>query len=173
MKKLLVSLSILTLLCIVLLPFDNAEARQGCCSHHGGVCGCHCCDGTSLSATCAPYYPQCSATNNEPLPLPPTPTPIPIPTPTPTPTPTPQPLIQQTETKQPETTQQPPVQQSEEPQTETEKESAEQNTGNNSIDSNKLLAELPKENNGGSIWWWVIGIGVVGYLFYTFRKRKE
>jgi len=32
-------------------------ARSGCCSHHGGVCGCGCCDGTSLSATCAPYYP--------------------------------------------------------------------------------------------------------------------
>ena len=36
------------------------SARSGCCSHHGGVCGCGCCDGTSLSATCAPYYPQCS-----------------------------------------------------------------------------------------------------------------
>lgn len=36
------------------------EARQGCCSHHGGVCGCECCDGSSLSATCAPYYPECS-----------------------------------------------------------------------------------------------------------------
>jgi hypothetical protein len=37
------------------------EARSGCCSHHGGVCGCGCCDGTSLSATCAPYYPECSS----------------------------------------------------------------------------------------------------------------
>lgn len=37
------------------------EARSGCCSHHGGVCGCGCCDGTSLSTTCAPYYPQCNA----------------------------------------------------------------------------------------------------------------
>jgi hypothetical protein len=35
-------------------------ARSGCCSHHGGVCGCGCCDGTSLSATCAPYYPSCN-----------------------------------------------------------------------------------------------------------------
>lgn len=35
-------------------------ARSGCCSHHGGVCGCGCCDGTGLSDTCAPYYPQCS-----------------------------------------------------------------------------------------------------------------
>jgi hypothetical protein len=34
-------------------------ARQGCCSHHSGVCGCHCCDGTPLSTTCAPYYPNC------------------------------------------------------------------------------------------------------------------
>lgn len=38
----------------------NAEARSGCCSYHGGVCGCGCCDGTPLSSTCAPYYPQCS-----------------------------------------------------------------------------------------------------------------
>jgi hypothetical protein len=35
-------------------------ARSGCCSHHGGICGCGCCDGTSLSTTCAPYYPSCS-----------------------------------------------------------------------------------------------------------------
>ena len=37
------------------------NARQGCCSHHDGVCGCGCCDGTSLSATCAPYYPNCNS----------------------------------------------------------------------------------------------------------------
>ncbi len=37
-----------------------AEARKGCCSHHGGVCGCSCCDGSPLSATCAPYYPNCN-----------------------------------------------------------------------------------------------------------------
>lgn len=39
-------------------------ARSGCCSHHGGVCGCGCCDGTDLSATCAPYYPQCNRAPN-------------------------------------------------------------------------------------------------------------
>ena len=39
-------------------------ARSGCCSHHGGVCGCGCCDGSSLSATCAPYYPSCQSTGN-------------------------------------------------------------------------------------------------------------
>jgi hypothetical protein len=39
--------------------FTFVEARSGCCSHHGGVCGCGCCDGTSLSTTCAPYYPNC------------------------------------------------------------------------------------------------------------------
>ena len=36
------------------------EARRGCCSHHGGVCGCSCCDGSFLSATCLPYYPSCN-----------------------------------------------------------------------------------------------------------------
>ena len=38
---------------------DAALARGGCCSHHGGVCGCRCCDGTPLSSKCAPYYPSC------------------------------------------------------------------------------------------------------------------
>lgn len=38
-----------------------AQARSGCCSHHGGVCGCGCCcDGSGLSAKCAPYYPKCN-----------------------------------------------------------------------------------------------------------------
>lgn len=44
---------------LLLVAFNLAEARQGCCSWHGGVCGCGCCDGTPLSATCAPYYPEC------------------------------------------------------------------------------------------------------------------
>lgn len=38
----------------------EAEARRGCCSGHSGVCGCACCDGTPLSAKCAPYYPNCA-----------------------------------------------------------------------------------------------------------------
>ena len=29
-----------------------AQAKRGCCSHHGGVCGNRCCDGTPLSAKC-------------------------------------------------------------------------------------------------------------------------
>lgn len=57
MKKLLL-LSIITLLFFVALP-NNVEARSGCCSWHGGVCGCQCCDGTPLSSTCLPYYPEC------------------------------------------------------------------------------------------------------------------
>lgn len=47
-------LSTVAFLTVVL--FQVSGARQGCCSHHGGVCGCGCCDGTPLSATCAPYY---------------------------------------------------------------------------------------------------------------------
>jgi len=43
------------------LSFSTVDARSGCCSHHKGVCGCRCCDGTSLSSTCAPYYPSCSS----------------------------------------------------------------------------------------------------------------
>ena len=52
---------LLIFLFIVVIVFPlNTNARSGCCSHHSGVCGCRCCDGTLLSATCAPYYPQCS-----------------------------------------------------------------------------------------------------------------
>jgi len=124
MKKLLTLLLILTILFFILTPLITVEARQGCCSHHGGVCGCHCCDGTSLSATCAPYYPQCSTKT------------------------TPQ--------------HEPPGSEYEPPASK-----------NDLPASEKYTAEIPKESSGGSIWWWVIGIGVVGYLFYTFRKRKE
>lgn len=46
---------------IVFLPALTTDARSGCCSWHGGVCGCGCCDGTPLSATCAPYYPECNS----------------------------------------------------------------------------------------------------------------
>jgi len=44
---------------VILFPL-NADARSGCCSWHGGVCGYRCCDGTALSTTCAPYYPNCN-----------------------------------------------------------------------------------------------------------------
>ncbi len=37
----------------ILFPLSQvAEARRGCCSHHGGVCSNQCCDGTQLSAKC-------------------------------------------------------------------------------------------------------------------------
>jgi len=42
--------------CAEAAPVDNLLAKAGCCSWHGGVCGCSggralCCDGT-LSPTC-------------------------------------------------------------------------------------------------------------------------
>ena len=44
--------------CLASLQSNNTEPRQGCCSWHGGECGCNyatgrviCCDGT-LSPTC-------------------------------------------------------------------------------------------------------------------------
>ena len=54
-------MKILIIIFIVATFSVSAFARSGCCSHHGGVCGCSCCDGQSLSATCAPYYPSCSS----------------------------------------------------------------------------------------------------------------
>jgi len=71
MRKVIFLFSLLGIFCI---PFF-VSARSGCCSWHGGVCGCGCCDGTSLSATCAPYYPECYS--YDPLP---TYDPLPIPT---------------------------------------------------------------------------------------------
>lgn len=57
---------------LFLLP-TGVEARSGCCSWHGGVCGCECCDGTSLSDTCAPYYPECNENDEEDIYVPPAP----------------------------------------------------------------------------------------------------
>lgn len=72
---------ILPALILFFLSVSSVSARSGCCSHHGGVCGCGCCDGSSLSDTCAPYYSQCS----QPVYVVPTPTPVPVVyTPTPT-----------------------------------------------------------------------------------------
>ena len=61
MKK-LVSAAFAVALSLALLPTSHAasteepDAQQGCCSHHGGVCGCSshtttCCDG-SASPSC-------------------------------------------------------------------------------------------------------------------------
>lgn len=64
MKKNIQKSIIKIFLILIFFLFNSAvevEARQGCCSRHGGVCGCSCCDGTSLSSKCAPYYPQCSS----------------------------------------------------------------------------------------------------------------
>lgn len=82
--------------------YSQVEARSGCCSHHGGVCGCGCCDGSGLSSTCVPYYPECSGGGQtapvvqEPIYIPPTkyiPPPTRIPTSTPYPTATPEPIL--------------------------------------------------------------------------------
>jgi hypothetical protein len=41
---------------LIICVYTLTEARRGCCSHYGEVCGCGYCDGTPLSATCTPYY---------------------------------------------------------------------------------------------------------------------
>lgn len=61
-SKIRIITTIATLLFVLSVAFlitNTTDARQGCCSWHGGVCGCGCCDGTPLSDTCAPYYPWC------------------------------------------------------------------------------------------------------------------
>lgn len=93
MKKVFI---IFTLVFIFILTASRAEARQGCCSYHGGVRydGCGCNDGTPLSSTCAPYY-SCSSAPQQTEPQQviqristPTDTPFPTARPTFTPTPT-------------------------------------------------------------------------------------
>ncbi len=63
-KELFKVSAFIKLIVLVFVVFSLTQtitlARSGCCSHHGGVCGCSCCDGKSLSATCAPYYPSCN-----------------------------------------------------------------------------------------------------------------
>jgi hypothetical protein len=54
----ILSLSLATI--TVLSLCGTAQAKSGCCSGHGGVCGCQCCDKTALSTKCAPFYPSCS-----------------------------------------------------------------------------------------------------------------
>lgn len=103
MGKLFIAFTILLFSLLVFAYPKPILARSGCCSWHGGVCGCGCCDGTPLSSTCAPYYPSCS----KPVYIVPTSTPTPIPTATttrtPTNTPTPTPTI--TPTMEPVNTQ--------------------------------------------------------------------
>ena len=53
-------LAVCATIIIAALSMEFAQAASGCCSHHGGVAGCGCADGTPLSTTCAASYPQCS-----------------------------------------------------------------------------------------------------------------
>ncbi len=86
----------LFLLILTSISPENVSARSGCCSWHGGVCGCDtsvgrqvCCDGTySPSCTCA-YVPAS------------TPKPTKQPTPKPTPKPTVKPTVKPTITPTP------------------------------------------------------------------------
>ncbi|MCK5474336.1 MAG: hypothetical protein KAI53_02935 [Candidatus Aenigmarchaeota archaeon] len=43
---------LVTVSLIFVFTSNDAEARRGCCSHHGGVCGHACCDGSPLSSKC-------------------------------------------------------------------------------------------------------------------------
>jgi len=56
MRRLLLLSIFSTLLPLALS--STAEGRSGCCSSHGGVCGCRCCDGTPLSRVCECERPE-------------------------------------------------------------------------------------------------------------------
>lgn len=84
------------------------KAWPGCCSHHGGVCGCGCCDGSGLSSTCAPHYPECSGGGRVVIPTSkPKIIPTRIPTQRPAPTYKPIPTLKPTKTIRPTSTPKP------------------------------------------------------------------
>ncbi len=224
-KKILLSLLILIPFLLTVLPINNVEARRGCCSWHGGVCtyqcpdgvnvGYMCCDGTSLSAKCAPYYPRCPAKPTPKCPSHSTynsssdscecnygyiasegecidtdiychdrygfhssydtlskscecdygyklingkcvkPEPIEEQPPDKKQS-TEEPAVEEEQPAKEESSEQPPAPQRGLPAPE------------------ELTAEIPKEGNGeGSILGWIIGIGIVAYLFYTFKNKKR
>jgi hypothetical protein len=141
------------ILLIIFLPVTIIYARQGCCSHHGGVCGCGCCDGTGLSSTCAPYYPEC----NRPIYIEPTliptlrPTSILKPTSTPrsTSTPTVVPILEVTQSVESQSTQ-------------------------NSSTITPEVEGVSTSNSGVSNLITLITIGGLGYLLSKwFKKRKS
>lgn len=143
-KKIFLSSAILFLLFFVLFPAINIEARRGCCSHHGGVCGCRCCDGTPLSAKCAPYYPHCYAK----------------PAPKYEPPVVEEPVLEEPTTEEPESASTETIT---EPQAPKEK----------LLTPEKFTAKVSKkDDDGGTIWWWTIGAGTVAYFFYKLGKRK-
>ena len=217
-------LSIFILLLCVMLPL-SIDARSGCCSWHGGVCtykcpdgvnvGYMCCDGTSLSATCAPYYPKCP----------------PISTPKCPSNATynsssgscecnygyitsgsvcvetgvychnkygfhssydillkdckcdygytliddecikSEPIEEKSPTKE-QSTRETTIEEGAPSKEQLSEQSA---TSQNGLPApEKLTAEIPKENSdGGSVLGWIIGIGIVTYLFYIFKKKKR
>lgn len=42
----------------------------------------------------------------------------------------------------------------------------------NNLKANNLTAEVPKDEDG-SLWGWIIGLGIIGYCFYYFKERKN
>lgn len=156
MRKILL-LSIFLLIGSFLLPINNVEARRGCCSHHGGVCGCRCCDGTPLSAKCAPYYPHC----NSPII---TTTTKRIVSPITTTTTTTVPILPKSTEQEIEV---PKIKTEANNELETQK-SLEPST------SEKLTAQVYKENREISVWWWIIGTGAaLSYFIYKLWKKRR
>jgi hypothetical protein len=138
------------LLFLFFARYSVVSARSGCCSHHGGVCGCGCCDGTSLSATCAPYYPSCSS-NTSPIYILPTVVPTRKPTRIPTLVPTKVPT--KSPTKSPAT-------------------SINKTSNSTSFDSYSDL-ELPENDQDGSSLSFLLGAGTIGTIIYLANKGKK
>ena len=209
---------------VYLFNINEVEARSGCCSWHGGVCtykcpdgvnvGYMCCDGTSLSAKCAPYYPKCPPISTPKCPSHSTynsssgscecnygyiasggecidvdiycydkygshssydillkdckcdygytliddkctkPEPIEE-----------YPPAKEQSTKEPAIEEEPP-----------DKEQSSEQLLASQKDlpvPEKLTAEIPKDVDRGSVWGWIIGLGILGYLFYVFKIKKK
>ena len=146
---------ILTFALLLLIPFlaKNVYAWPGCCSSHGGVCGCGCCDGTSLSTTCAPHYPECSQPTYTAAPIIITPTVAPI-THTPVPA-TPKPTLIPTPIETPVVTSTPEVQ-----------------VG---VTRSTSIPSSASPNNNSSPWGGFISLTIlalIGYLVFRWFKKR-
>ena len=150
MKRLILTF---VLLLYTFFPIQNVYAWPGCCSSHGGVCGCGCCDGTSLSTTCAPHYPQCSQPVYTPAQIITTPTAVPI-THTPAPV-TPEPTVIPIPTETPIITSTPNVQ-----------------VG---VAGNTPIPSSTSTNNNSSPWGGIISLTIlalIGYLIFRWFKKR-
>lgn len=180
MRRKIKQISLILFFIIVILFPLSTDARSGCCSWHGGVCGCSCCDGTPLSATCAPYYPHCNSpiiTTTTTKIIPPTTTTTTLPPPTTTTTTVPPTTTTTTTAKRivPIIQILPKSKESEIEIPEVKIETNNELESQQSLElltAEKLTAQVYKKDKGISVWLWIIGLGIIGCIFIFLKGKK-